>query len=69
MRLQALPVAGQRHVDKIFIVTEVFEGRGDAALVVVPTQTEVLCIYHRNCCSPAKRPIDQYQPMLFELRT
>lgn len=53
MGFQALAVAGQRHVDKVLIVPEIFKRRGYAALVIVPSQTEMLCIYHRCVYSPA----------------
>lgn len=45
--LETSPVAGKRHVDKVLVVAQVFESRGDTALIVVPSQAKVLCVYHR----------------------
>lgn len=53
MRFQALAVAGQRHVHEVLIVPQIFKRRGYAALVIVPSQTKMLCIYHRCVYSPA----------------
>lgn len=55
MGFQAFAVAGQRHVHKVLIVPQIFKRRGYAALVIVPSQTEMLCIYHRCVYSPAIR--------------
>lgn len=46
MGFEALPVAGERDVDEVLVVPKVLEGAGDAALVVVPAETEVLCVHH-----------------------
>jgi len=55
MRFEALAIAGQRHVHKVLIVPQILKGRCYAALVIVPSQAEVLCIYHRCAYSPATR--------------
>lgn len=46
MRLQTASIAGQCDIDKVLIVAQILKGRRDAALVVVPTETKVLCICH-----------------------
>lgn len=46
MCLQTLAVAGQCDVHEILVIAKVLEGAGDAALVVVPTQAEMLCVHH-----------------------
>lgn len=46
MRLDAASLAGQRHIDEGLVVAQILEGRGDAALVVVPAEAEVLCVVH-----------------------
>lgn len=46
MRLNAASLARQCYVDEILIVTQIFERRCYAALVVVPAQTEMLCLVH-----------------------
>lgn len=50
MRLEAATVACQRHVHKVLVIAQVFEGRRDTALVVVPSQTEVLRVHHVDLC-------------------
>lgn len=50
MSLEAFAIAGQCDVDEILIVSQIFESRSYAALVIVPSQAEVLCIYHRYDC-------------------
>lgn len=46
MGLEALAVARQRYVDKVLVIPEVLERGGDAVLVVVPAQTEMLEVAH-----------------------
>lgn len=46
MSFEAPAVAGEGDVDEILVIPEVLEGAGDAALVVVPAQTEVLRVHH-----------------------
>lgn len=50
MSLEALPVAGERDVDEVLVVAKVLEGAGDAALVVVPAEAEVLRVHHLGFC-------------------
>lgn len=49
MCFKALPVTGQGDVHEVFIVTKILEGAGDAALVIVPPEAEVLCVDHVEC--------------------
>lgn len=46
MSFQAAAVAREGHVDEVLVIPEVLEGAGDAALVVIPPQAEVLCVHH-----------------------
>lgn len=55
VRFEAFAIAGQCDVHKIFIVPQVFKRRRYTALVIVPSQTKVLRIYHRYIYSPIIR--------------
>lgn len=55
VRFEALAIAGQCDVHEILIVPQVLKRRRYTALVIVPSQTEVLRIYHRYVYSPIIR--------------
>lgn len=46
MCFDTAPFAGQCDVDEIFVISEIFEGRCYATLVVVPTKTKMLRLVH-----------------------
>lgn len=55
VRFEASAIAGQCDVHKILIVPQVLKCRRYTALVIVPSQTKVLRIYHRYIYSPTIR--------------
>ena len=40
--LQLVPLTGQRHVKKVLVVPQLFEGRTHVALELVPLEAEIL---------------------------
>lgn len=52
MCFETLAIACQRDVHEILVISQIFECRCDAALVIIPSQAKVLRIYHRYAYSP-----------------
>lgn len=46
MCFQAATIAGECDVDEVLVIAQILERRGDAALVVVPSETKVLGVGH-----------------------
>lgn len=46
MCFKALPVTREGDIHEVFIIPKVLERAGNATLVVVPPEAEVLCVHH-----------------------
>ena len=60
MCFETLAIAGQCDVDEILVISQVFKCRSNAALVIIPSQAEVLRIYHRYVYSPENKQTTKF---------